>query len=108
MREYASERLESPVRCCVRTYLLARVCCCMCCSYAIGREFVGTSESPLVSRRTQNLFACGTITTVLVVCTSSEHSILAVQQCMRASENAATIFVAAGSRWLSYLLAIAV
>ena len=83
MREYASERLESPVRCCVRTYLLARVCCCMCCSYVIGREFVGTSESPLISRRTQDLFACGTITTVFVVCTSSEHSTLAVQQYLR-------------------------
>ena len=46
--EHASERLESPVRCCVRTYLLARVCCCMCCSYVIGREFVGTGESPLI------------------------------------------------------------
>ena len=32
MREYASERLESPVRCCVRAYLLARVAYAVACA----------------------------------------------------------------------------
>ena len=71
-----------------RTCLLAYAVACAARTYVIGREFVGTSESSLISRRTQDLFACGTITTVFVVRTSSEHSTLACVARNRTAQHA--------------------